>query len=77
MTTYAHPFLCLVCRHVLDDGSGIPTSITICKAFPDGIPGEILDNTADHRQPFPGDRGIQFEPDRDMTDAEIARWAGR
>lgn len=77
MTTYAHPFLCLMCQHVLDDHSGIVSSITICKAFPEGIPDSILGNTADHQQPFPGGQGIQFEPKYEMTDAEIARWAGR
>jgi hypothetical protein len=33
-----------------------------CGAFPDGIPRPILDNEADHRKPFDGDRGIRFEP---------------
>lgn len=32
-----------------------------CDAFPAGIPREILENRADHRKPYPGDRGIHFE----------------
>lgn len=50
------PEQCLRCRH-------FRRSI-FCDAFPDlpGIPGVILDNQADHRQPYPGDNGIRWEP---------------
>lgn len=33
-----------------------------CDAFPDQIPKKIWFGKSQHREPFPGDRGIQFEP---------------
>lgn len=47
---------CVWCCHRSTDGR-------CCRAFPDGIPSAILDNRHDHRQPFDGDQGIQFEPE--------------
>ena len=45
---------CALCRHYNGDAT--------CAAFPDRIPREILSNQHDHRQPYPGDGGIRFEP---------------
>ena len=33
-----------------------------CDAFPDSIPDEVLFGEFDHREPYPGDHGIQYEP---------------
>lgn len=45
---------CLKCRH-------FDLNLT-CKAFPDGIPEEIMTGQHDHRNPYPGDQGIRYEP---------------
>jgi len=50
--------LCKQCRHWSElDFSGYK-----CKAFPNGIPEEIITSEHDHRKPYPGDNGIRYEP---------------
>jgi hypothetical protein len=51
--------ICIHCRHYATEPRGTDST---CTAFPDGIPAAILRNRRDHRRPFPGDHGIQFEP---------------
>lgn len=46
---------CASCVHKHADG---PT----CLAFPRGIPDIILLNRFDHRNAYPGDSGIRYEP---------------
>jgi hypothetical protein len=56
------PIQCTTCVHwvsPLDSGRDEQT----CKAFPAGIPEEIWNGKADHRNPFSGDRGIRWTPD--------------
>jgi len=36
----------------------------ICRAFPKGIPDPIYHSEVKHDKPYPGDNGIQFEPEQ-------------
>jgi hypothetical protein len=38
-----------------------PNGIT-CKAYPNGIPDEIIFDKVDHKKPYIGDNGIVFKP---------------
>jgi hypothetical protein len=49
---------CGRCKHLIANRPGRWS----CKAFPDGIPMIIASGTWDHREPFPDDNGIRFEP---------------
>ena len=48
-----NPPPCFDCKHYLEELK--------CKAFPAGIPEEILDGKNDHKKPYHGDNGILFE----------------
>jgi hypothetical protein len=52
---------CMVCKRFRPGGTqaGRPG----CEAFPDGIPEDITEDRFDHRQPYSGDRGLQFLQD--------------
>lgn len=47
---------CLICKH-LRKGA-------VCKAYPNGIPQEILNNDVDHTTPYKDDGGVVFERSR-------------
>ncbi|WP_048183672.1 hypothetical protein [Methanosarcina siciliae] len=58
--------VCTLCKHfrrqkeIKFDGLN-PIHEHKCDAFPDRIPDEIWRGDNDHKKPFPGDHGIQFE----------------
>ncbi len=60
--------LCAICARAVWLEGG-PT----CSAFSAGIPAEILEGGFDHRQAFPGDKGIRFELETGR-EALLARW---
>lgn len=67
--------MCHECRHFdfdAQDANGMEAPR--CAAFPDGIPPEIWVQGEDHREPFPGDRDIRFEPHEEADWDHIARW---
>jgi hypothetical protein len=66
MTSFAVPFLCVYCAHRIE--STTDDLWPCCKAYPDGVPSEIVDNDWDHRKPQPGDNGIQFLPYSESAD---------
>jgi len=59
MTSLVMP-ICAYCIHLDRAYKGYGLR---CAAFPDGIPDEIIESQADHREPYEGDHDIQFNPD--------------
>ncbi len=55
MTSFSAP-KCVFCKHFIERKG--PFS---CKAFPSGIPEDILQDGFDHSKPYPNDNGIMFE----------------
>lgn len=62
-----HKTMCLQCAHFEEaspiDDKDFPT----CAAFPQGIPDDIIRRGFDHRQEYPGDGGVRFEPAEDAN----------
>lgn len=46
---------CIECRHLVDLVEGL------CRAFPEGIPKDLMQDRILHDRPYPGDHGIRFE----------------
>lgn len=65
---------CLFCAHLRPQSGqvDVPADAQTCDAFPDAIPAEILANRVDHRQPYEGDGGVQWEAAGDAVFPEYA-----
>ena len=48
---------CLDCNNFISRSG----SLFLCKAFPEGIPADLLWNRISHQENVPGDNGIRFE----------------
>lgn len=60
---------CIHFRSPLDTGLKRPS----CDAFPEAIPDALWWNEADHREPFPNDHGVHWEPRN--ADVEFPEYA--
>jgi hypothetical protein len=49
--------ICIDCKHFKPP----TTSKRTCDVFPEGIPVEIWEGRNNHKEPYEGDHGIQFE----------------
>jgi hypothetical protein len=49
--------ICMNCKHYNRNDKNKMS----CKAYPNGIPEDIIFSVVDHHKPFAGDNGIQFE----------------
>jgi hypothetical protein len=64
--------ICSLCKHFRD----VVFPGATYDAYPDGIPPAILSWEHDHRVPFPGDKGILFEPQDEEADQFVKRYFG-
>lgn len=62
MLADANPcFTCTRFRGVKQDREQEETERYVCDAFPNGVPFAIAFGPNQHAEPYPGDRGIQYE----------------
>ncbi len=41
-----------------------------CRAYPRGIPNEILEGRIDHHSPYPGDNGLRWRDNSEFTEEQ-------
>lgn len=64
MTSYAIP-ICASCTRYTGYDDTHPRAY--CAAFPAGIPLAMYADGFDHRNPYPGDNGILYDPDPSLA----------
>ena len=66
--------LCWGCSRILDGAGYDDGDLTgQCEAFPEGIPMPVFAGGHDHRHPYPGDKGLRFDPLPDGMGADAER----
>lgn len=70
--TQTFPPICSLCK--LYEGGLNARGVTQCRAFPDGIPVEILEGLADHRTPIRSEK-LVFQPLPGVTPKMVEDWA--
>ncbi len=66
--------ICFICEHYqpgVDPDNEI--NVPRCRAFPSGIPSEILNGGFDHREPL-GEEAVLFRLAADKTQEDLEAW---
>jgi hypothetical protein len=74
MTTPRATAICFICERY-EPGTDPDNDLNIprCRAFPEGIPSEIINGGFDHREPF-GDETLLFLLAEGKTEEDIEEW---
>lgn len=66
------PSICHMCEYYVS-GMDNPRGKPVCRAFPEGIPDEVLFGGYDHRRPL-WDESITFRLSKEFTAEDLKQW---